>query len=101
MASIRTGLVVAVMGLVIGGCATSRTPPLPICDGKHRRDANPYGTVLPGVVTPPPAVAPPAPAAKPNGTGTPLPVPSSTDGAATRSDGHLSAAPRRLPVGSC
>lgn len=55
----------------LAGCASSKPVKLAVCDGKHRRDANPYGTVLPGtpVAAPPtagtadrPATLPPPPA---------------------------------------
>jgi hypothetical protein len=55
---------------------------LPVCDGKHLRDVNIYGSVLPGspipaVVAPP--APPPVPQIAPPGAGTPPPpVPAST-----------------------
>lgn len=50
------GAALAAMALPLVACATSRPPKLAVCDGKakHRRDANPYGSVLPGA----PVVAP-------------------------------------------
>ena len=33
--------------LALAGCATHSEPKPAVCDGKHRRPANPYGTVLP------------------------------------------------------
>jgi len=50
----RTVILIAILpvtlALSLGGCATSKPPKLAVCDGKpkHRRDANPYGSVLPG-----------------------------------------------------
>jgi hypothetical protein len=51
--------------LVLAGCATHDPKPA-VCDGKHRRPANPYGSILPnipGADTAPPAahVTPPTP----------------------------------------
>ena len=39
----------AVLGVALAlvGCATHSEPKPAVCDGKHRRPANPYGTVLP------------------------------------------------------
>jgi len=44
------------LGAPLASCATSKTPKLAVCDGnpKHRRDANPYGSVLPGAPAPGP-----------------------------------------------
>ncbi len=61
----------------LAGCATTKTPKLAVCDGRHKRPANPYGSVLPGappvvyvpgkkgvpVAVPDPSRAPGAPAA--------------------------------------
>lgn len=44
--------------VALGGCATLRTTEPPVCDGRHRRPANPYGSVLDP--PPPPVVAEPA-----------------------------------------
>ena len=49
----------AALVLVLAGCAHHDPKPA-ICDGKHRRPANPYGSVLPSlpgvdVAKPPPA----------------------------------------------
>ena len=35
------------LALVLSACA-SQIPTPPVCDGEHRRPANPYGSVLPG-----------------------------------------------------
>lgn len=40
--------------VLLTGCATD-SQKLTVCDGKHRRPANPYGTVLPGAPTAQPA----------------------------------------------
>jgi type IV secretion system protein VirB7 len=43
----RTLALVLVASLTLGGCATFRKDSAPpICDGKQRRPANPYGSVL-------------------------------------------------------
>lgn len=83
--------IVALGALALGGCAGSRIKPAAVCDGKHRRPANLYGTILPGLPVPLPAsqqgagqsmVAPPSrptdpapvPAAAPDGSVTEAPV---------------------------
>ena len=35
------------LALALAGCATHAEPKPAVCDGKHRRPANPYGSVLP------------------------------------------------------
>lgn len=42
----RRGLVMVVAVLALGGCATLGKEKAPTCDGKHRRPANLYGSVL-------------------------------------------------------
>jgi type IV secretion system protein VirB7 len=45
--------------IALGGCSTFRQAEPPVCDGRHRRPANPHGSVLEPIPTP---VAPePAP----------------------------------------
>jgi hypothetical protein len=44
----------ATLALLLAGCASRPDPKLSTCDGKHRRPANLYGSVLP---TPPPSEA--------------------------------------------
>ena len=44
-------------------CTGQKLAKLPRCDGGHRRDANPYGSILPGA--PKPAVTAPATPGKP------------------------------------
>lgn len=46
--------------LALGACSTAGNQKPPVCDGKHRRPANPYGSVLD------PAVRPAATTAKPD-----------------------------------
>lgn len=38
--------VLILLAAALGGCATASTKSLPVCDGQHRRPANPYGSVL-------------------------------------------------------
>ena len=42
--------------IVLAGCSTLANDKAPVCDGKHRRPANLYGSVLGPVA--PPAAAP-------------------------------------------
>lgn len=53
------------LSVLLGGCATGPTDAPPVCDGRHRRPANPYGTILePSAARPSPspsADAEPAP----------------------------------------
>ncbi|GGE97642.1 hypothetical protein GCM10011404_33520 [Sphingomonas prati] len=98
------GLAAIVVALVgpLAGCATTKTPKLAVCDGRHKRPANPFGSILPGApavvyvpgkkgvpvaVPAPPRVSgapaevfapPPAPGAPDMA---PVPVPSGPDGA--------------------
>ena len=44
-----------VMALALGGCASLGKEKAPVCDGKHRRPANLYGTVLDPTAPPPAA----------------------------------------------
>jgi type IV secretion system protein VirB7 len=54
----RKLILIAVLGLGLAGCSTLSKDKPPICDGKHRRPANPYGSVLDP--TTPPATSPAA-----------------------------------------
>jgi uncharacterized lipoprotein len=54
----RKLILIAVLGLGLAGCSTLSKDKPPICDGKHRRPANPYGSVLDPVASP--AAAPKA-----------------------------------------
>jgi hypothetical protein len=71
--------VLILLAAALGGCASATAKSLPVCDGQHRRPANPYGSVLepsppptaaaPGL-SPRPATPPPTPpAAEPPGCG--------------------------------
>ncbi|HEY1926596.1 MAG TPA: hypothetical protein VGG92_03955 [Caulobacteraceae bacterium] len=68
--------VLILLAAALGGCATSTAKSLPVCDGQHRRPANPYGSVLdPAPASAPAASAeaaptpPPATPAPPSGCG--------------------------------
>jgi hypothetical protein len=60
-------IVLAAVALVLAGCASHADPKPAVCDGKHRRPANPYGSVLPNI--------PDGPAARPSAGGPPIPAP--------------------------
>ena len=62
--------VLILLAAALGGCATSSAKSLPVCDGQHRRPANPYGSVLDPAPTAAGAAPPAAPAA-PAAPGTP------------------------------
>ena len=47
--------IVALGALALGGCTGTRIKPPAICDGKHRRPANLYGSILPSLPVPMPA----------------------------------------------
>lgn len=49
--------------VAVSGCATGHDAKPPVCDGRQRRPANPYGSVLPSIPTGP--AAPPARAGAP------------------------------------
>lgn len=55
--------IIAATLVLLAGCASDPKPA--VCDGKHRRPANPYGSVLPSVpatgAAPPSHLAPPPP----------------------------------------
>jgi hypothetical protein len=63
--------ILILLAAALGGCATSTTKTLPVCDGQHRRPANPYGSVLDPTTTAAGAVSPAAPAPP----ATPAPAP--------------------------
>lgn len=50
-------MALGLLTLLLVGCASSEVQ-LPRCDGKHKRPANPYGSVLPGAAQPGPAISP-------------------------------------------
>ncbi len=66
MPSLRTSSRVVSIALAVqalSACATFRTADPPVCDGRHRRPANPYGSILS-----PAAPYAPAPAADASST---------------------------------
>ncbi len=72
----------ALGALALSGCTGTHIKPPAVCDGKHRRPANLYGSILPTLPIPlPPSqsigqsmVAPPSPGVAP-ASGTPEPPP--------------------------
>jgi len=57
-------LMLAAAATVLAGCASLGRDAAPVCDGRHRRPANPHGSTL--VSVPAPAQPePPAPASAP------------------------------------
>jgi hypothetical protein len=69
MTMTRLVALAAVTLLVLAGCAHQDPKPA-VCDGKHRRPANPYGSVLPNIsdgsaARPSAGVPPPVPAPGP------------------------------------
>jgi hypothetical protein len=72
--------ILILLAAALGGCATASSKALPVCDGQHRRPANPYGSVLDptpqaampgagGASAKPAAPKPTAPAAAPTPSG--------------------------------
>jgi hypothetical protein len=66
--------IVALGAVAVSGCTGTHIRPPSVCDGKHRRPANLYGTILPSLPVPLPAsqqgvgrsmVAPPSSATTP------------------------------------
>ena len=47
--------IVAIGTLVLAGCTGTHIKPVSVCDGKHRRPANLYGSILPSLPVPLPA----------------------------------------------
>lgn len=45
---------VALSASVLSGCTGTHIKPPPVCDGKHRRPANLYGSILPSLPVPMP-----------------------------------------------
>jgi hypothetical protein len=76
--------IVVLSAIVLSGCTGSHIKPVSVCDGKHRRPANLYGTILPSLPVPLPAsqqgagqsmVAPPSGAAPSASAPAPAPDP--------------------------
>lgn len=82
-------LMVASLGaLALSGCMGSHLKKLPVCDGKHHRPANLYGTILPTLPVPVPPSG--AGAAAPDGA---PPSPTGAEGSGTRPAGQLGLEP--------
>jgi hypothetical protein len=47
--------IVAIGALALSGCTGTHLKPAAVCDGKHRRPANLYGSILPSLPVPLPA----------------------------------------------
>jgi type IV secretion system protein VirB7 len=60
----KTLPILILIAMAASGCATSSADKLPVCDGKHRRPANPNGSVL-DPSSPPTGTGPAAPAVAP------------------------------------
>ena len=59
----KKALFLTTLGLSVSlaGCTGTRLTKLPLCDGHHRRSANPHGSILPSLPIPqPPSAAEPA-----------------------------------------
>ena len=86
--------IVAIGALALGSCTGTRIKPVSVCDGKHRRPANLYGSILPSLPVPLPSsqqgagqsmVAPPSREAAP----VPLPAPATVPGAGSAPVGPI------------
>ena len=49
--------IVAIGAVALSSCTGTHIKPVAVCDGKHRRPVNLYGTILPSLPVPPPGVA--------------------------------------------
>ena len=76
--------IVALGAVALSGCTGTHIKPVSVCDGKHRRPANLYGSILPSLPVPlPPSqqgagqsmVAPPSGATSPAPAPAPAPDP--------------------------
>ena len=63
----KKALIFAALGLSVSlavsltGCTGTRLAKLPVCDGHHKRTANPHGSILPSLPIPqPPSAGDPA-----------------------------------------
>lgn len=77
-------ILVAFGAMALSGCMGTHIKPPPVCDGKHRRTANPNGSILPSLPVPQPASAAPRPdqpeVKAPTPEPVPLPAPSAVPG---------------------
>ena len=97
--------IVAIGALALGGCTGTRIKPVSVCDGKHRRPANLYGSILPSLPVPLPAsqrgagqsmVAPPSGEPAPVPPPAPTPTPGAGGAAAPIGPGAMNM-PRSAP----
>lgn len=63
MTSFRLLTLAAIVAAPLAGCASLGGDDSPVCDGRHRRPANPHGSTL----VPAPAPPPPSGTAPPSG----------------------------------
>ena len=94
--------IVAIGALALGGCTGTRIKPVSVCDGKHRRPANLYGSILPSLPVPLPAsqqgagqsmVAPPSREPAP----VPLPAPAPPPGTGGAPAGRIGPGAMNIP----
>ena len=99
-------IIVALGALALSGCTGTHLKPALVCDGKHRRPANLYGSILPTLPVPLPAsqqgaeqsmVAPPSGTTSPGPTPLPAPPPSAGDGPAPTPGPGAMNTPRSAP----
>ncbi|CDO37983.1 hypothetical protein [Novosphingobium sp. KN65.2] len=79
----------ALGALALSGCTGTRISPPAVCDGKHRRPANMYGTVLPDLPVPlPPSEGNASAIATPPNARNAAPAMSSTPPASAKLSAH-------------
>ena len=97
-------IIVAAGALALGGCAGAHVKAPVVCDGKHRRPANLYGSILPTLPVPLPAsrsggqsmVVPgpgPGPLPAPRPAPSPMPAPAPETGTSSAPTSKSLAAP--------
>jgi hypothetical protein len=83
---------VALSTAVLSGCTGTHIKPPPVCDGKHRRPANLYGSILPSLPVP-------VPPSQSSGQSLVAPPPATTRAAQTTAPaapkGAMNTGPRR------
>lgn len=98
----RSLTIVAIGVAALSGCTGTRIKPVSVCDGKHRRPANLYGSILPSLPVPLPAsqqgpghsmVAPPSGEPAP----VPFPAPAPTPGAGGASPSPIGPGAMSIP----
>ncbi len=92
---------VALGALALGGCTGTHIKPPAVCDGKHRRPANLYGSILPSLPVPLPASqqgAGQSMVTPPTGAAAPAPVPAPAPAPGTGSTGPTPSGPGAMNV---